>query len=824
MFVQSTNLSLDLPYSFSIKKQFTSELQWHSDFSLFFILKGEINVNIDERGHLLTENDLYFFEPLHTFTVLAASADIQVLHLVIQSNFIKTLVPDYDHIHFITHYLRSNTDSKPYLTIAKNLGRIIFHSIKAGTSEHLKCVGYASDLLSTLIENYGEIDNHEDHANDYAKERIREIITYVNSNYQNKIMIDDISDHLGIHPQYFSSFFKKHFKKTFVEFLNHYRIIRSTQQLLSTDANILTIALDNGFSSHKPYSSLFKKVFGVTPTVYRSEHKTSEDHRPLAASKDEGIFYFFQQYWNEESQESTHTGKIQRHLSLNFDLISGNVQPFHNDHPLFIDVGRAASCLRGEIQEIIRTTKGDLDFDYLRFRDIFSDDLFVYHEEEDKSPQFNWHYIDIILDFLTSIHLKPFFEIGFMPRDLASKKQFAGWNFHPNISPPKSHDKWALLVSSFLRHCIGRYGHKEVLSWYFDFWICPDLPITDGYWNESMEEFFEFYLVTYKAVHSVHEHIRLGTPNFSTLYGMDWYDTFFKYCRLKDLKPSYVSIIIYGTETIPNDQKFISPSNTSEMTILLPEKNYIAKQIDVLQKMMEDNQLGDLKIIISNWNISFTPIDLTRDTSFMGPYYAYIQSITLKKTYGMCFRSLSDVNEDFYPPSTLFHGGTGMVDFFGLKKSVYYAAYFCSRLGRRIIDSSDYYILAQSERGYQILLFNLSTFDALYSRSDLSALSYKQRYNIYESGEIMNIHMLLTIESGHYSIKKSHINRNCGSAYDTWLNMGAPEVLDTSLVSYINNKSTPEINFYTEEVSSSLIIDTLVDTHEVILYEIERNL
>lgn len=68
-------------------------------------------------------------------------------------------------------------------------------------------------------------------------------------------------------------------------------------------------------------------------------------------------------------------------------------------------------------------------------------------------------------------------------------------------------------------------------------------------------------------------------------------------------------------------------------------------------------------------------------------------------------------------------------------------------------------------------------------------------YNIYESGEIMNIHMLLTVESGHYSIKKSHINRNCGSAYDTWLNMGASEVLDA-----------------------------LVDTHEVILYEIERNL
>ncbi len=821
---KETRKAIVLPYTTSIKKQFTNELQWHSDFSIFFILQGAINLNLNNRGHLLNQNDIYFMKPFDTFSIIAASSDARVFHLTIRTSFIKELVPDFDNIQYRTHYIRHNVSSEEHLALSRNIGQIVLHGIKEGPCEKLKCISAAANIMTILIEAYGNKDSAPPANADYVQERIRDIITYINENYHNKIMLEDISGHLGIHPQYFSSFFKKHFHQSFVEFLTDYRLYRSVSQLLGSQDNILDIAVTHGFNNHKTYSSAFRQLFNETPTQYRASHKQTLNLQGTELDLQNGMFYFFQQFWNQSSESDVRKGNVQRHLSLNFDFQVKNPDVLKNDKPLFIDAGRASSCLRSEIQEQIRSAKADLDFDYLRLRDIFSDDLFVYHEESDKVPLFNWQYIDIILDFLISVKLKPLIEIGFMPRHLASKKQYAGWNFHPNVSYPKSIEKWSMLISGFMYHCINRYGLGEVRSWYFDFWVCPDLPINQGYWNETMDKFFEFYHASYDAIKAVDSQLKIGTPNFSMPGGMDCYESFFLYCKNHEILPAYISMHLYGSDLMVVSKEFLSYSNTQDRLTPLPDKSFIATQIQSMQKLMDRSGFGGLKIIVSNWNVSFYPSDLTRDTSFMAPYFAYIQTSTLKHAYGMCLRSLSDVNEDFFPHSTLFHGGTGMVDFYGLKKAVYHAFYFYTKLGKHVLDISDSYIVTQSERGYQIMLFNLSFYDSLYRISDRSALSYKQRYNIYEATEDLNIHMMLSMLPGKYSIKKSMVNRHSGSAYDIWLAMGAPEILDASLVEYIRNKSIPEVVFYMEEVSSSLIIDTRVEPHEVILLEIERTL
>jgi xylan 1,4-beta-xylosidase len=237
---------------------------------------------------------------------------------------------------------------------------------------------------------------------------------------------------------------------------------------------------------------------------------------------------------------------------------------------------------------------------------------------------------------------------------------------------------------------------------------------------------------------------------------------------------------------------------------------------------MASHGLQDKGLIISHWNVSFLPRDLSRDTSFMGAWFTYIQSALLREVHGLCFRSLSDVNEDFFPPSSLFQGGAGMVDFYGIKKPAYYAFQFFTRLGQIVLEQADNYIITRSERGYQILLFYLSYFDSLYRLSDPSALSYLQRYNIFEATEHLQVHLLLTLEPGQYSVKKSRLGRQSGSAFDLWLGMGAPENPSPSVIDYIRNKSIPDILYTSEEVSENMVIDTALEPHDVLLIEIDR--
>lgn len=810
-----------LPFEFTIKRQFTNELLWHSDLSIFYVLYGHINVNLGNRGHLFNQNDLFIIEPLKVFSVIAFSEDIRILHLTISTDFLKRFIPDYELIQYKVNYLRHNINSEEHDAISRCISQIVLHSLKEGSCETIKCIRGITDLVTILIESFGEKNLIQSNSDDYTKQRIRHIIEYINDHFEEKIMLTQIAEHLSLHPQYFSAFFKKHFDKSFIDFLTNYRIYRSISTLLNTEQSILDIAIAFGFSNHKTYSSAFKKTFGLSPTAYRQEHKEPLGHYSEETDLSSGVFQYFQQYWKEETKSSPTHHHFQRHASVDIDFTKHTTDQFYNDYPLFLDAGRASSCLRAEIQDHIRIAKNELNFQHLRLRDIFSDDLFVYHEEADRIPLFNWQYIDIIIDFLQSISVKPFFELGFMPRHLASKKQYAGWNFRPNVSFPKSMDKWTLLVSNFMRHCIERYGSIEVHSWNFDFWVCPDLQFQDCYWNESMEKFFEFYHATYRAIKNVSPQLKVGVPTFSMPNGLPWYASFFNFCKANHLEPSYISLHLYGSDIVNLENEFISYANATVGHQQLPDKDFLPKQIELMKQLQMVHHMDYLPIIVSNWNISYLPSDLSKDTSFMGPYISYIYTKTLRSVQGLCFRSLSDVNEDFFPHSSLFHGGTGLMDFYGIKKSAYYAYQFITRLGKLVIDHSDYYLITKSDRGYQILLFNLSFYDSLYRNSDQSALTYDSRYNIYEATEHLNVHMILTLESGKYQIKKSTLNRNSGSAYDLWITMGAPKKLDQSVLDYIKNKSIPDIVNYTEVVSNNLILDALIEPHEVSLFEIE---
>lgn len=88
-------------------------------------------------------------------------------------------------------------------------------------------------------------------------------------------------------------------------------------------------------------------------------------------------------------------------------------------------IGRAADLLRHDTQEQIRRARKELGITVLRFRDIFSDMLFVYYETPDKTAIYNWQYIDMIYDFLINLDISRLQKSVLCP---------AFW--HPNSSLP----------------------------------------------------------------------------------------------------------------------------------------------------------------------------------------------------------------------------------------------------------------------------------------------------------------------------------------------------------------------------------------------------
>ncbi|MCL2060848.1 MAG: hypothetical protein FWH01_17615 [Oscillospiraceae bacterium] len=140
----------------------------------------------------------------------------------------------------------------------------------------------------------------------------------------------------------------------------------------------------------------------------------------------------------------------------------------------------------------------------------------AYIEDEGGAPVYNFDVIDKMCDIWLSSNCKPFFEIGFMPLDLADTRgavdkvrydireyQRIGWNM-----PPKDYDKWYALIENMIHHLVTRYGAGEVESWYFEMWNEPDI----FYWQGTHEEFCKLYDYTEAAVHAALPGARFGGP------------------------------------------------------------------------------------------------------------------------------------------------------------------------------------------------------------------------------------------------------------------------------------------------------------------------
>lgn len=64
--------------------------------------------------------------------------------------------------------------------------------------------------------------------------------------------------------------FKEFLHKTPEEYVRAVQMTASAESLIKTDANILDIALDTDYESHEGYTRAFERLFGTTPSRYRS--------------------------------------------------------------------------------------------------------------------------------------------------------------------------------------------------------------------------------------------------------------------------------------------------------------------------------------------------------------------------------------------------------------------------------------------------------------------------------------------------------------------------------------------------------------------------
>ena len=101
---------------------------------------------------------------------------------------------------------------------------------------------------------------------------MKEALTYIESNFQNDISIEEIAAVCGLNRSYFGKVFRETMGESPQAFLLHYRMARAAQLLKETRLSVGEIAQQVSYDNQLHFSRAFKNVHGVSPREYRQTH------------------------------------------------------------------------------------------------------------------------------------------------------------------------------------------------------------------------------------------------------------------------------------------------------------------------------------------------------------------------------------------------------------------------------------------------------------------------------------------------------------------------------------------------------------------------
>lgn len=444
-----------------------------------------------------------------------------------------------------------------------------------------------------------------------------------------------------------------------------------------------------------------------------------------------------------------------------------------------VGAGRANEGLRADWQRQLRRVHDECGFRYIRFHGLFCDDMGVYFEDKGR-PVYNWQYIDELFDFILSIGMKPFVELGFMPSALASGSQTIFW-YRGNVTPPKDYAKWEAFVAAFVQHCTERYGRDEVKSWYFEVWNEPNL---DGFWMGNPEkksyeewapaaraEYFKLYESAVRGVKAVDPAYRVGGPATA---GEGWIDETLAFCAERKVPLDFVSTHSYATMAGYLDEY----GNAG--TVLSPDPDSITAGVKNVRGKIDRSPFSNAELHYTEWSASYTPSDPIHDS-----YHSAALILDKIRNIGaaagsMSYWTFTDIFEEAGPRTKPFHGGFGLLNYQDLPKPAFFAYKFLHQLGDTELACSDpAAFVSRDESGAVRALF----WDFTITHPGQSVINQEFYLADQPAKPAEPVEFECSgLAAGSYRLLATKVGYRANDVQSAWRDMGAPAQLTKSQV------------------------------------------
>lgn len=249
---------------------------WHPEIEITYVRKGTMCYKVNNLVYHLKEGDIVFnnsgalhsgtmenqedcayipvtFDPRLIYGFFQSTINSKYVDPVIQDSMLPAICID-----------QSESWHKPF---REYLLRIIALDEKKPDFYELDITICLQSMWRLLLEHI-TYEPQASRENSLEYDRIKKILSYIEDNYQNKITLNDIAEHIHLCESECTRLFKRHMNTTLFAFLQEYRIERSLE-FLQAGEPVSTVALNTGFSDPNYYSKVFAKIKGCSPREYR---------------------------------------------------------------------------------------------------------------------------------------------------------------------------------------------------------------------------------------------------------------------------------------------------------------------------------------------------------------------------------------------------------------------------------------------------------------------------------------------------------------------------------------------------------------------------
>ncbi len=460
-----------------------------------------------------------------------------------------------------------------------------------------------------------------------------------------------------------------------------------------------------------------------------------------------------------------------RVIDVNVKQVQGKLNKTFN---FSVSAGRANEGLRADWQQQLAEIKRDAGFKYIRMHGLLTDDMAVYGIDAQGKEQYNFQYIDTLYDYLLSIGVKPFVELGFMPNAMASGNKTIFW-WRGNVTPPRSYEKWGELVKKLTEHWTERYGKDEVATWYFEVWNEPNL---DGFWAGTQAEYFKLYDYAARAVKSVDSRYKVGGPATA---GAAWVPEMIAHCAENKVPLDFISTHTYGV-----GEGFLDEFGTKG-TVLIKDEGAISNDAWRNRKEIAASAMPNLELHYTEWSSSYTPADPTHDSYHQAAYILQKLKQVGGAAQSMSYWVFTDVFEEPGPRFEAFHGGFGLMNTQGIKKPAYFAYQFLNNLASTELKNNDKKSIATTDDkgNVQVLLWD-------YTHTLPDGINNQQYFikDLPPAGKGKVQVNMGGLKKGAYTLTISQVGYKQNDAYTGYIKMGSPKQLTRDQVASLKALAT----------------------------------